>query len=99
MSGATGSGAAASEAARGRPRRRDGLRVVDNHGDLGVCWRLARDLAARGEAVRLWVDDARALAWMAPATRRPPSSRPWPARRSRPARTAAAPRRGSTSST
>lgn len=41
-------------------------RVVDNHGDLGVCWRLAADLAARGEAVRLWVDDASALAWMAP---------------------------------
>ena len=41
--------------------------VIDNHGDLGVCWRLAADLAARGHAVRLWVDDARALAWMAPA--------------------------------
>ena len=41
-------------------------RVVDNHGDLGVCWRLSADLAARGEAVRLWVDDATALAWMAP---------------------------------
>jgi len=42
-------------------------RVVDNHGDLGVCWRLAADLGARGEQVRLWVDDPRALAWMAPA--------------------------------
>ena len=41
-------------------------RVIDNHGDLGVCWRLARDLAARGDAVRLIADDARALAWMAP---------------------------------
>ena len=41
-------------------------RVIDNHGDLGVCWRLACDLAARGHHVRLWVDDARALAWMAP---------------------------------
>lgn len=41
-------------------------RVIDNHGDLGVCWRLARDLAARGHAVRLWVDDPAALAWMAP---------------------------------
>lgn len=40
--------------------------VVDNYGDIGVCWRLAADLAARGEAVRLWVDDASALAWMAP---------------------------------
>jgi len=44
-------------------------RVIDNHGDLGVCWRLARDLAARGSPVRLWVDDASALAWMAPRTR------------------------------
>ncbi|MFY9509440.1 MAG: elongation factor P maturation arginine rhamnosyltransferase EarP, partial [Rubrivivax sp.] len=42
-------------------------RVVDNFGDIGVCWRLACDLAARGEQVRLWVDDASALAWMAPA--------------------------------
>ena len=41
-------------------------RVIDNHGDLGVCWRLAADLAARGEVVRLWVDDPLALAWMAP---------------------------------
>ncbi|MDP1535986.1 MAG: elongation factor P maturation arginine rhamnosyltransferase EarP [Burkholderiales bacterium] len=41
-------------------------RVIDNHGDLGVCWRLAADLAARGEPVRLWVDDPLALAWMAP---------------------------------
>ena len=41
-------------------------RVVDNHGDLGVAWRLCADLASRGEVVRLWVDDGRALAWMAP---------------------------------
>jgi uncharacterized repeat protein (TIGR03837 family) len=41
-------------------------RVIDNHGDLGVCWRLAADLAARGHHARLWLDDARALAWMAP---------------------------------
>ena len=32
-------------------------RVVDNYGDLGVCWRLARQLAGEhGVAVRLWVD-------------------------------------------
>lgn len=42
-------------------------KVIDNHGDLGVCWRLARDLASRGHEVRLWVDDAAALRWMAPA--------------------------------
>ena len=41
-------------------------RVVDNFGDIGVAWRLAADLAARGETVRLAIDDASALAWMAP---------------------------------
>jgi uncharacterized repeat protein (TIGR03837 family) len=41
-------------------------RVIDNFGDLGVCWRLACDLAARGQVVRLWSDDVSALAWMAP---------------------------------
>jgi len=41
-------------------------RVIDNHGDLGVCWRLCADLAQRGHSLRLWVDDASALAWMAP---------------------------------
>jgi uncharacterized repeat protein (TIGR03837 family) len=41
-------------------------RVIDNHGDVGVCWRLAAELARRGETVRLWLDDAAALAWMAP---------------------------------
>ena len=41
-------------------------KIIDNHGDLGVCWRLARELAAHGQRVRLWVDDAAALAWMAP---------------------------------
>ncbi|MGH6648675.1 elongation factor P maturation arginine rhamnosyltransferase EarP [Aquabacterium sp.] len=41
-------------------------RVIDNFGDIGVCWRLCADLAERGHAVRLWVDDASALGWMAP---------------------------------
>lgn len=41
-------------------------KVVDNYGDIGVCWRLSADLAARGETVRLWVDDPLPLAWMAP---------------------------------
>ncbi|MBL8371300.1 MAG: elongation factor P maturation arginine rhamnosyltransferase EarP [Burkholderiaceae bacterium] len=41
-------------------------RVIDNHGDIGVCWRLCADLAERGHRVRLWVDDPSALAWMAP---------------------------------
>ncbi|MDQ6684032.1 MAG: elongation factor P maturation arginine rhamnosyltransferase EarP [Pseudomonadota bacterium] len=41
-------------------------RVVDNFGDIGFAWRLCADLATRGEDVRLVVDDASALAWMAP---------------------------------
>ncbi len=41
-------------------------KVIDNFGDIGVCWRLAVNLARRGQTVRLWVDDASALAWMAP---------------------------------
>ena len=41
-------------------------RVIDNYGDVGVCWRLARALAASGDEVRLWIDDDRALRWMAP---------------------------------
>ena len=42
-------------------------KVIDNFGDIGVCWRLCADLARHGHTVRLWVDDPRALAWMAPA--------------------------------
>ncbi|WP_462387310.1 elongation factor P maturation arginine rhamnosyltransferase EarP [Acidovorax sp. Q11] len=42
-------------------------RVIDNFGDIGVCWRLVAQLASLGHRVRLWVDDASALAWMAPA--------------------------------
>lgn len=41
-------------------------RVIDNLGDIGVCWRLCADLAARGERVRLWIDQPAALDWMAP---------------------------------
>jgi uncharacterized repeat protein (TIGR03837 family) len=48
-------------------------RVIDNFGDIGVCWRLSADLAERGHAVRLWVDDASALAWMAPEQLRSPN--------------------------
>jgi uncharacterized repeat protein (TIGR03837 family) len=43
-------------------------RVIDNFGDVGFCWRLGRELAARGQRVRLWLDDPSALAWMAPGT-------------------------------
>ncbi|MDP4078888.1 elongation factor P maturation arginine rhamnosyltransferase EarP [Acidovorax sp. A1169] len=51
--------------------------VIDNYGDIGVCWRLASQLAARGQRVRLWVDDASALAWMAPAGCPGVELRPW----------------------
>ncbi|RZL39743.1 MAG: elongation factor P maturation arginine rhamnosyltransferase EarP [Rubrivivax sp.] len=53
-------------------------RVIDNHGDLGVCWRLARDLAARGHQARLWIDDATALTWMAPRWPAGLEVRDWP---------------------
>jgi uncharacterized repeat protein (TIGR03837 family) len=52
-------------------------RVVDNFGDVGVCWRLACNLAERGQRVRLWVDDPAALRWMAPEGRRGVEVAPW----------------------
>ena len=52
-------------------------KVIDNFGDIGVCWRLSADLAARGEQVRLWVDDAAALRWMAPSGCAGVTVRPW----------------------
>lgn len=53
--------------------------VVDNYGDVGVAWRLTSQLAARGESVRLWLDDASALAWMAPAGAPRVAVHPWDA--------------------
>ena len=53
-------------------------RVVDNFGDAGVCWRTATDLASRGETVRLWIDDARPLTWMAPSRHPGVELRSWP---------------------
>ncbi|MFA7438111.1 elongation factor P maturation arginine rhamnosyltransferase EarP [Castellaniella sp.] len=41
--------------------------VIDNYGDAGVCWRLARQLAGRGHAVRLWIDGLPTLARLLPA--------------------------------
>ncbi|MDO9286827.1 MAG: elongation factor P maturation arginine rhamnosyltransferase EarP [Aquabacterium sp.] len=52
-------------------------RVIDNFGDVGVCWRLAAELGARGHAVRLWIDDASALAWMAPQGAPGVTVQPW----------------------
>ncbi|MDQ7979756.1 elongation factor P maturation arginine rhamnosyltransferase EarP [Paraburkholderia sp. SARCC-3016] len=42
--------------------------VIDNFGDIGVCWRLARQLAAEhGWQVRVFVDDLRAFHALCPA--------------------------------
>ena len=42
-------------------------RVVDNYGDVGVSWRLARQLAREhGKHVRLWLDDLTVLAKLRP---------------------------------
>lgn len=46
------------------------VRVIDNRGDAGVGWRLARHLALREQRVRLWIDDERALQGMADETDR-----------------------------
>jgi uncharacterized repeat protein (TIGR03837 family) len=41
--------------------------VIDNFGDIGVCWRLARQLAnEHGIAVRLWVDDLNSFTKLCP---------------------------------
>lgn len=41
--------------------------VIDNYGDIGVCWRLARQLANEyGLSVRLWVDDLGSFAKLCP---------------------------------
>ena len=45
-------------------------RVIDNFGDIGVCWRLARQLAAEHQQnVRLWVDELDALVRIWPEAR------------------------------
>ena len=62
------------------PRRWDIFcQVIDNFGDVGVCWRLAADLGARGHVVRLFIDDASALQWMAPEGAPGVTVLPWPA--------------------
>jgi uncharacterized repeat protein (TIGR03837 family) len=43
-------------------------RIVDNYGDAGVCWRLARQLAAEhGLDVTLWIDRVATLAQIEPS--------------------------------
>lgn len=51
--------------------------VVDNYGDIGVTWRLARQLAAEhGLAVRLWVDDLKSFERLWPSVE-PHRARQW----------------------
>lgn len=59
-------------------------KVIDNHGDIGVCWRLAANLVGRGHTARLWADDARALQWMAPEGKAGVEVCDWPANGSLP---------------
>ena len=43
-------------------------KVVDNFGDIGICWRLARQLAhEHGVEVTLWVDDLVSFKRICPA--------------------------------
>ncbi len=61
-------------------------RVIDNYGDIGVCWRLARQLAAEYPTqVRLWVDELPALCQIWPEAKNIPQQqvagvevRQWP---------------------
>jgi uncharacterized repeat protein (TIGR03837 family) len=41
--------------------------VIDNFGDAGVCWRLARVLSQRGLDVTLWIDDLQRLKRLRPS--------------------------------
>ena len=41
--------------------------VVDNYGDIGICWRLAKQLIQdHRQAVRLWIDDLQSFSRIAP---------------------------------
>lgn len=53
-------------------------RVIDNYGDAGVCWRLACELAARGQQVRMVIDDPTPLRFMAPEGAPHVQVLPWP---------------------
>ena len=45
-------------------------KVVDNYGDIGICWRLARQMQREhGLAVTLWVDDLRSFQRLCPEVR------------------------------
>jgi uncharacterized repeat protein (TIGR03837 family) len=52
--------------------------VIDNHGDLGVCWRLAKRLSEPGHRVHLYIDEPSALTWMAPLGHPNVKVKAWP---------------------
>ena len=53
--------------------------VIDNYGDVGVCWRLARQLAEEhGQEVRLWVDELSTLELLLNPAHSAPSGHPLP---------------------
>ena len=52
--------------------------VIDNWGDIGVCWRLCQQLQAQGHTVRLWLDDDSALSWMNSQSDQSIEIRAWP---------------------
>ena len=57
-----------SRTAHGAPSLALFCKVVDNYGDIGICWRLARQLAREhGVAVTLWVDDLASFRRLCPA--------------------------------
>lgn len=41
--------------------------VIDNFGDIAVCWRLARQLIEKKQSVRLWIDNLAVFAQLYPA--------------------------------
>lgn len=53
------------------PRRWDIFcTVIDNFGDIGVCWRLSRQLSHEyGQTVRLWVNDLHRFARLEPTVK------------------------------
>lgn len=53
-------------------------KVIDNHGDLGVSWRLSHRLAEMGHTVRLFIDEPSALIWMAPQGHPKVTCMTWP---------------------
>jgi uncharacterized repeat protein (TIGR03837 family) len=52
-------------------------RVVDNFGDVGIAWRLCRNLVRHGLSLRLFIDDASALRWMSKRPEPPVRVLPW----------------------